>query len=90
MATAETMERSYRSPMRKLVPFFANSRDQWKAKHHKLKKLLKKEQNQVRAVEKSRTAWRDRAVAATRQVEQLQRELAELKKSSATTAGAAK
>ena len=49
-----TTEHELKSPVRKLVVFFQNSRDQWKAKHHELKTRLKIEQNQVRAVEKSR------------------------------------
>lgn len=77
---SQTMERSYKSPVQKLVSFFQRSRDRWKDKCHELKRQLKKEQNQVRAVEKSRVAWRDKAQAASRQVQELQRELAEIKK----------
>jgi chromosome segregation ATPase len=73
------MERSYKSPLRKLIAFFRRSRDRWKNKCHDLRRQLKKEQNQVRAVEKSRAAWRDKAQAATRQLQALQRELAEIK-----------
>jgi hypothetical protein len=80
MGTSETMERSFKSPVRKLLPFFQKSRNRWKAKSHKLKQQLKKEQNQVRAVEKSRATWRDKAEAAIRQVADLQRELTEIKK----------
>jgi peptidoglycan hydrolase CwlO-like protein len=32
--------KTYTSPVRKLVRFFEKSRDQWKAKHHQLKALL--------------------------------------------------
>lgn len=80
MAAAQSKERSYKSPVRKLLRFFQNSRDQWKAKHQELKKQLKKEQNQVRAVEKSRAAWREKAEAAARRIRELERELAEIKK----------
>jgi predicted ribosome quality control (RQC) complex YloA/Tae2 family protein len=80
MAAADTTERSHKSPLRKLVLFFQNSRDQWKAKHHELKRELKKEQNQVRAVEKSRAQWRSKAEAAEQRVEELQRELNEIKR----------
>ncbi len=80
MAAMETKERSYKSPLGKLLPVFQKSRDRWKAKHHQLKRQLKKEQNQRRAVEKSRAAWRERTQAATQQVQELQRELAEVKK----------
>jgi hypothetical protein len=60
--------------------FFQNSRDQWKAKHHELKTQLKIEQNQVRAVEKSRENWRQRAVLAEREQARLAQEIASLKK----------
>ena len=56
MCATETTDRCYKSPRRKLLAFFEKSRDRWKAKHRELKKRLKKEQNQVRAVEKSRAA----------------------------------
>ena len=80
----KTMERTLKSPLRKLVVFFENSRDRWKAKHQEIKSRLKKEQNQVRAVEKSRASWRAKAEAATQRVRELQRELAEIKKQSGT------
>ncbi len=54
----DTTDRAWKSPMRKLVAFFQRSRDGWKAKQQSLKVLLKKEQNQVRAVEQSRANWR--------------------------------
>ena len=82
----ETTERSYKSPMGKLTAFFGRSRDRWKAKHHELKKQLKKEQNQVRAVEKSRAAWRQQAEDAQQQLEALRQELAGLKKDAGATA----
>lgn len=81
----ETMERCYKSPLRKLAGFFRRSRDHWKAKYQELKRRMKKEQNQVRAVERSRAAWRDKALAAARRVSELERELAEIQK----TGGAA-
>ena len=80
MDLSETMERPFKSPVRKLLSFFRRSRDRWKAKSLDLKQQLKKEQNQVRAVTKSRAAWRDKARAANRQVQELQLELAAIKK----------
>jgi len=67
------------SPMIKLVRFFKKSRDRWKAKHHELKKTLKHWQNQTRAVEKSRQAWRERAVAASQRVAELECQIQQLK-----------
>ena len=69
----------YSSPLRKLVQFFHNSRDGWKAKHHAAKKAVKTLQNQTRAVERSRQTWRTRAESAERRTKQLQQEIEELK-----------
>jgi hypothetical protein len=74
------MEREYRSPVRKLLAFFEKSRDAWKAKHHAVKVALKREQNQARAVEKSRAAWRTRAEAAEERVRELELELQQAQK----------
>ena len=52
------------SPKHKIVQFLERSRDLWKRKHHELKMQIKLAANQVRAVEKSRQAWRERALAA--------------------------
>lgn len=81
MATTDSMERGYRSPIRKLSRFFEKSRDQWKAKHHAVKAELKREQNQRRAVEKSRCAWRAKAEAAEQRARELEVELRQVQKS---------
>lgn len=82
MDATGTTEATYKSPMRKLLPFFQRSRDQWKAKHHAVKQELIKQQHQVRAVEKSRAAWRAKADSAQQRVRELEQELAELKRAS--------
>jgi hypothetical protein len=69
----------FSSPVPKLVRFFEKSRDQWKAKHHELKKACKGLQNQTRAVEKSRERWRQRALAAEQRVTELECETEQLK-----------
>lgn len=81
MAATSTRERGYKSPTRKLLPFFEKSRDRWKAKHHGVKAELKLEQNQRRAVEKSRAAWRAKAEAAEQRVRELELELQQSQKS---------
>lgn len=69
----------FSSPKSKLIRFFHNSRNRWKAKHHELKKSCKRLQNQVRAVEKSRAAWREQAVALEQRLAQVTGELETLK-----------
>ena len=63
--------------------FFESSRNQWKAKHHEVKKQLKLAQNQIRAVEKSRAKWRQDAENAAAEADGLRTELETLKNDSA-------
>lgn len=74
------MDRAFKSPVRKLVLFFEKSRNKWKAKCVALRVELRREQNQRRAVEKSRRIWRRRAETADQRVFELESQLAELKK----------
>jgi hypothetical protein len=77
----QTLEMEFSSPPHKLIRFFRSSRDKWKTKHQKVKKDLKLAQNQVRAVEKSRTKWRQVAEGTRDEVARLQAELEEIKSS---------
>jgi hypothetical protein len=67
------------SPVGKLLRFFKKSRDGWKAKQHDLKVRCKRQANQMRAMQNSRSAWRERAEAAEERTRELEHELAELK-----------
>jgi len=73
----ETKE--FRSPIRKLVAFFRTSRDGWKRKCQEAKQINKLLGNQVRAVEKSRARWKEKAKAEARRARRLERELEALK-----------
>jgi hypothetical protein len=70
----------YTSPPGKLWRFFARSRNRWKAKSAEANKLCKLQQNQIRAVEKSRAKWRAAAEEREQTIADLKRELADLKK----------
>lgn len=70
----------FRSPVKKLSQFFRRSRDGWKRKARAAKTRCKLLGNQVRAVERSRAAWRSKAQEASRQVQELQRQLDELQR----------
>jgi DNA-binding transcriptional MerR regulator len=70
----------FSSPIRKLVPFFKRSRDAWKAKYMKLKAARKLMENQVRAVEKSREIWKQRAETSEARLAEVESELERLKK----------
>ena len=73
----------FRSPLRKLVRFFQQSRDNWKQKCQQAKQQCKLLSNQLRAVEKSRAQWRLRAEQSEQQLNELQHELAQLKRAAA-------
>lgn len=64
--------KTYTSPRRKLVRFFEQSRDQWKAKHHQLQIIRKRLENRVRFLEKSQAQWKSRAQEAEAEVARLQ------------------
>jgi len=60
--TAEAKQaKQYRSPQRKLVRFFAKSRNQWKAKCLDAKTTMKRLQNRVRFLERSKDRWKRRS-----------------------------
>ena len=70
----------YRSPRKKLLRFFVGSRDGWKAKCAEANEDRKLLANQVRAVEKSREQWRALAKQRKGRIAELERKLAELKR----------
>ncbi len=78
--SAIAQERVFRSPRLKLVKFFQKSRDKWKAKCQAAKGHSKRLGNQLRAVEKSRAMWRQRAEQSERKLAALQAELDQSKK----------
>jgi polyhydroxyalkanoate synthesis regulator phasin len=66
--------REFRSPVHKLLRFFRRSRDNWKRKHQKVKRLCKKLTNQVAAVEKSRDRWKSEVKQLRARVQELESE----------------
>ena len=70
----------YKSPPHKIVAFLKKSRDQLREKYREQQEKLRVAENQVRAVTKSREAWRTRAAAA-------EAELKDSKKNSRKTDG---
>jgi chromosome segregation ATPase len=89
-----TIEKTYSSPQRKLVKFFERSRNQWKAKSHAAKLVLKRLGTRLRRLERSKEAYQQRLAALQTQVAEWQakhaqtvRELEELKKKYPQLAG---
>lgn len=56
----------YRTPLLKLVRFFQSSRDGWKAKYLELKQLTRRQDGQVRSLQRSRDKWKQEASPASR------------------------
>lgn len=74
-----TMDKEYKSPDYKLLPFFRRSRDGWKAKakrrQHRLRELMKR----IAALEDSRRKWREKAETLESHIQTLRQELEEQK-----------
>lgn len=77
--TSKMATEEFKSPTKKLLRFFRTSRDQWKEKHHAIKRKLKLLDNHVRAVEQSRGRWRSEAQELRKRVQSLEREMARQK-----------
>jgi len=73
---AQPIETRYKSPQRKLVRFFEKSRDQWKAKCQTAKATVKRLQNRVRFLERSKAELKTRTRALETEVAQLHAQLA--------------
>lgn len=66
--------KTYKSPQRKLVPFFAQSRDQWKEKCRGAKASLKQLKKKVQRGDARHRRQHERLHALAREVVQLQAE----------------
>jgi hypothetical protein len=73
-------EKTFRTPLRKLLRFFQRSRDGWKRKVQEAKVLSKRLSNRVRKLEASRDRWKERAKQEQQEVRRLREELAAEKK----------
>jgi hypothetical protein len=66
---------TFRSPPRILIPKLVGSRDKWKVKAGRRKRELKKAQIRSRDLSVSRQRWKERALTAEQQVQELQQQL---------------
>jgi hypothetical protein len=74
---AQENDLPYSSPPRKLLRFFLKSRDQWKAKCQRAKATVKRLENRVRFLEKSKAQWKSKAKALERENAQLKEQARE-------------
>lgn len=75
MSMSEVVDRQYKSPIHKLLPFFERSRNGWKKKCQVAKASVKRLKNQVEKLHRSRQQWKQLAKQRGRELEQLRREL---------------
>ena len=61
---AQGLKREYRSPVAKLLSFFERSRDNWKEKHHAIKRKCSKALERLKMARQRRDCWKARALAA--------------------------
>jgi hypothetical protein len=61
MSVTEAIEKQYKSPVRKLLPFFERSRDGWKQKCAVAKAAVKRLTNQTEKLQRSRGRWKELA-----------------------------
>jgi hypothetical protein len=74
-----TEQKTYRSPLSKLVRFFERSRDGWKEKCQAAKRKAKALVNHVVALKKSRNHWKALARRHRNEVKGLRQELEAIK-----------
>lgn len=67
---SERENQYYKSPLRKLVKFFEQSRNQWKEKYQLANKTIKRLSNRVRYLEKSKEQWKQKAIALEQELKQ--------------------
>ena len=71
--------KQYRSPIRKLVKFFEQSRDNWKTKCLETKRRVKLLHTKVADLQASRQRWKQEAKELRGELAQLREELEEQK-----------
>ena len=75
-------EKTYKSPLKKLVKFFEQSRDKWKSKYFEKKKELKRAKNQINDLKQRKENWKDRAITAENKLKEISVDSSEVKKNS--------
>ncbi len=71
------VEKTYKSPMRKLVTFFKKSRDSWKTKCHEAKYQVKLLKNKIRYLERRKTELNDEVKKLKKELDSVQKKTRE-------------
>jgi len=69
-STKMSKQKSYKSPVRKLLKFFEKSRDNWKEKYQITKKENKQLKDKLRVLEASKQKWKSEAMIFRKQLKQ--------------------
>jgi hypothetical protein len=75
-------EKTYKSPLKKLVKFFEKSRDNWKNKYFEKNKELKRATNRIYDLEIRKDEWKERALEAETKLKEKDKNSSEVKKNS--------
>lgn len=75
-------EKTYKSPLKKLVKFFETSRDKWKNKYFEKNKELKRAKNQIYDLKQRKEDWKERAKKAEGELKERNSKSVEDKKKS--------
>ena len=67
--------KDYRSPPHKIIAFLKEGHDKLREKYSDLRVQLRRTENQVRAVTRSRESWEQRARAAEAELRELKKRL---------------
>ena len=65
-------EKTYKTPLKKLVKFFEKSRDNWKNKYFEKKKEFKRATNRIYDLEARKDEWKKRALKAESKLEEIE------------------
>ena len=69
------LDKEYKSPLKKLVKFFEESRDKWKEKYFEKKKELKRTQNRIYDLNNRKEEWKERALKAEKELTNFKSEI---------------
>jgi predicted nuclease with TOPRIM domain len=67
--------KTFKSPEYKLLPFFHESRDGWKAKAQQRNRRIKRLKNRVAVLEESRGKWKEKFQACRSRIAELEKQL---------------
>jgi len=75
-------KKTYKSPLKRLVKFFEESRDRWKSKYFEKSKELKRAKNQINDLKQRKEGWKERAKKAEDELNEINSKPLEAKKKS--------